>query len=260
MLDKVTITGADDGTSVAELEALSAEFPFVEWAILVSASHRGPSPRWPSEAWRENFSIAVAKTGMKASCHVCGKWVLDIMAGEAQILFFSGSMPGLLMSACQRIQFNFHGVKHRVRADEGAGPAFLRSIDLITFESQGVGVKQFIFQADGVNDEICRKALAAGVDAVPLFDCSHGAGVVPGEWPGPAFLDKDDKPVYHGYADGLGPGTLEEQLPRIFAAAGAARIWVDMETRVRTPDDERLDMAKVRRCLEICAPHVSKEA
>ena len=40
-LHTVTITGTDDSTNMADLVALSREFPFVEWAILVSESHEG---------------------------------------------------------------------------------------------------------------------------------------------------------------------------------------------------------------------------
>jgi hypothetical protein len=205
------------------------------------------------------------KSKMAASCHVCGRWVADIMAGyEAPAAGEDEDRPGgafglstncgQLLRACQRVQFNFHGHKHGLVMG-GEKPSLLDEIDYINFWS---GKKQFIFQSDGVNDEICELAAKNGVDAVPLFDCSHGAGVLPAEWP-KARLSNKDGLVCHGYAGGLGPDTLEEQLPRIFAAAGDARIWVDMETRVRTQDDEFLDMQKVRRCLEICSPYVSKK-
>ena len=35
-LNRVTITGADDFTEPKDLVELSEEFPFVEWAILLS--------------------------------------------------------------------------------------------------------------------------------------------------------------------------------------------------------------------------------
>jgi hypothetical protein len=46
MLERVTITGADDSTSIDEMLALSRRFPFVEWGILVSKRHEG-SYRFP---------------------------------------------------------------------------------------------------------------------------------------------------------------------------------------------------------------------
>lgn len=40
-LTRVTITGADDAVEPAELQALSHEFPFVEWGILHSYKRFG---------------------------------------------------------------------------------------------------------------------------------------------------------------------------------------------------------------------------
>jgi hypothetical protein len=100
-----------------------------------------------------------------------------------------------------------------------------------------------------------------------------GAGILPREWPKPIYLDVhpgDDgcgvqQHRYHGYAGGLGPDNLAEQIPLILAAAAGnehtaeGRIWIDMETRVRSSDDRTFDLAKVRRCLEIAAPYVKQE-
>jgi hypothetical protein len=72
--------------------------------------------------------------------------------------------------------------------------------------------------------------------------------VVPSTWPAP--IPGVD---YHGYAGGLGPKTLPVELPRIAAAAGAARTWIDMESRVRSADDKLLDLHKVRACLAFAA-------
>ena len=67
-------------------------------------------------------------------------------------------------------------------------------------------------------------------------------------------------PILHGYAGGLGPDNIESELQRIAAAAGDAPFWIDMETRVRSDNDEQFDLNKVRRCLEITAPLVSTES
>lgn len=37
------------------------------------------------------------------------------------------------------------------------------------------------------------------------------------------------------------------------------RIWIDMETRVRSNNDATFDLTKVRRCLEIAAPFVAPQ-
>jgi hypothetical protein len=40
ILDRVTITGADDDVDIGDLVDLSARYPFVEWGILSSSSRR----------------------------------------------------------------------------------------------------------------------------------------------------------------------------------------------------------------------------
>ena len=57
----------------------------------------------------------------------------------------------------------------------------------------------------------------------------------------------------YGYAGGLGPDNLRTEIPKIAEASGRHDFWIDMEGKVRD-DSDRLDLSKVRRVLEICAP------
>jgi len=87
-----------------------------------------------------------------------------------------------------------------------------------------------------------------------LFDSSGGRGLAPVSWPAPL------PGTTCGYAGGLGPDTLTEQLPLIHTAANGRGYWIDMEGRLRTPED-RFDLDRARRCLEIVADfHRSIEA
>ena len=138
----------------------------------------------------------------------------------------------------QRIQLNFHGQYHK------AGPKFL---DLLSRDE-----KSYIFQVDGVNDALVVKAAKESeVKAHPLYDMSGGAGIVPKTWPTPMSN------TYYGYAGGLGLDNLEQEIGRIIKVTGSARIWIDMETKIRSDDDQVFDLTKVRRCLEIAKPFVS---
>lgn len=261
MLKLVTITGADDSVEPAALAALSKKYPWVEWGILASASQTGRSmrknPRFPSFDWIEGFLGDWPDYYIKRSLHVCGRWVRDLLRGV-------NSMPDWLPDDFQRIQLNFHA--ERTECDP---PAFwLRLRDLVTDPPYGSNgkVRQFIFQIDGELGNRHLDALLAEngnknqfVDAVPLFDVSGGAGILPDAWPKP-YLKKDDLHfAFHGYAGGLGSDNLAEQLPRILEAAGDTPCWIDMETRVRSDDDTQFDLDKVNRCLEIAAPFVGKE-
>jgi len=247
-MDRVTITGADDSIEPAYLLELSAEFPWVEWGILISESRTG-SPRFPSAGWRSRLQSLCAKTGVMLSAHLCGFWVRQLLLGV-------NLLPPSTLDRYQRVQLNFHAENTK------CNPAkFAATLEAIQTR------REWIFQIDG-NGGNCHLENLGGesdiIDAVALFDISGGAGILPREWPAPQYLHIDPGPHgegvesyrYHGYAGGLGPDNLAEQIPLIAKASKGCRFWIDMETRVRSEDDRQFDLAKVRRCLEIAAPFI----
>jgi hypothetical protein len=230
MLRKVTITGADDNTPIPELLGLGAEFPFVEWGILVSKKQEG-SARFPGRAWMEELrELRAAYPAQDVSMHLCGEWVRDILRGKLCV----GDLPPVWQFA-SRLQINTHAQEHVSRA------AAIARMGLISH-------KRFIFQLDGVNDHLLDAALGMGMNAGGLFDCSHGAGLLPVAWP-----SSRERRGYFGYAGGLGPENVVEQIGMIWKARGDHDFWIDMEGRVRD-EEEHLDLGKVRKVLELCAP------
>lgn len=223
-LDRVTITGADDSVEVEALIDLTNKYPFVEWGILFSAKHQG-GPRYPSESWLQKLN-GNARYLPGLSAHLCGKWVRDIVE-EGEPSWWK-AFPAL-SKRFERVQLNFHGQYHK------AGRGFVGAIKRLPNE-------EFILQHDGVNDATILE-LGAKLPVVPLFDRSGGAGVVPAAWPAPIWK-------YQGYAGGLGPENIEDEIHRILDVVGDSRIWIDMETRVRTSNDEVFDLAKVESCLK----------
>ena len=228
-IDRVTITGADDGTDIDWMRAMQQEYPFVEWGILVSQSQMG-SHRFPSKQWLD--TLASKSDGLQLSVHVCGKWVRQICNGD-----WSGLLVGVEPFAkhAQRVQLNFHAYAHKLE------DAFFSSAQRAASKFNW----QLIFQIDGVNDVLLNQARVDGLNAVPLYDLSGGAGVLPSQWP------KQQDGVYTGYAGGLGPRNVLDQIEKIREVA-SGRIWIDMETRVRTEDDARLDEPLVIQVLEQC--------
>jgi len=222
--ETVTITGADDSTDIATLVAWSKRFPFVEWGILVSATQEG-SARFPSRAWIKEFSEAAHHNGLKVSAHLCGRWVRQLLIGELDWR----AVPMVVLAA-QRIQINTHAVVHAI------SPALFANLDLL----HG---RQVIFQDDGVNANHAPNLIGAGIDAALLFDSSGGAGVLPASWPA------QHPNVYCGYAGGIGPDNVVEQLEKIEAVT-TRPYWIDMERRVRVTDDSRLDEVAVTTVLE----------
>lgn len=259
MIDRVAITGADDSIRPAELVDLSLEFPFVEWGILASQNNtldrqgtaRYPSPRWIAELQ----TVAHATSALpKLALHINGRWVRQLLIGE-------NIVPHNLWQCFARVQLNFHAERNPCLPAE-----FSRCLRQIN--------KTFIFQLDGEkgNAHLDSAYEHEVRDCYGLFDVSGGAGILPNKWPTPIYIDAapgDDCEgveswAYHGYAGGLGPENLAEQIPLILEAAGGTqhthegRIWIDMETRVRSEDDRLFDLTKVRKCLEIAAPYVGK--
>jgi hypothetical protein len=234
MLDRVTITGADDSVKPAELFRLSEEYPFVEWGVLFG-SEQGRA-RFPTRQWLVDFFFEVP-AAVRVSAHLCGIHVRSGFMGPWTFL----AEWAWVYERANRLQWNFHGQRVRHRFDELAG-----HLRVAPPTQEG-----WIFQLDDVSGNYVFDALRA-VDprCVPLFDTSGGAGLVPQLWsrPRPGF--------YCGYAGGLGPDNVLSELDRIEHVAGPERIWIDMERRVRSDDDAAFDLAKVRRVLEQVAPRV----
>lgn len=228
ILDRVTMTGADDSVGAGQLAALSEKYPFVEWGILFSGTRQG-QPRYPSTEWLSDLSQH-SKKGLRLSAHLCGKWVRSLVLNGSFIWIQEYEIFAEMFT---RVQLNFHG--HFMEGKKGWTENLKKHHE-----------KQYILQYDGANDAACDELIrSTGFSAVPLFDKSGGAGIVPGEWP------KAMPKVYCGYAGGLGPETLRDELARIDQAAGPEQIWIDMETRVRSENDKIFDLEKVEACLKI---------
>ncbi len=226
-IDRVAMTGADDSITPEQLLDINEKYPEVEWAILLSKNSVGHR-RFPSFKWIERLSKITKEVPTKLAGHLCGTWVRELVKGKLSVF---SERPGLL-NMFQRIQLNFHG--EHMEPD----PEFFKIL-------KGSN-KQVIFQFDDVNNDLLKKALDHGVNAVPLFDVSGGAGIVPEAWPAPV------DGVYCGYAGGLGPDSMTEQLERISKVVPASQtIWIDMERRIRSEDDEVFLLSKVQTCLDL---------
>lgn len=233
-LTKVTITGADDSISQRDIMKLSRKFPFVEWGILVSRSSAGKN-RFPSVDWMEELYrlIKLENASISLSGHLCGAYVREILLGKTSFCYEVGN----LWRSFQRIQINTHGVTH-----EWTEAGLDRSMN--EFES-----KEFIFQLDGANNSVVEFAKMY-MDVNGLFDMSHGAGVLPGTWPQPLMG------MNCGYAGGMSPTNVEENIQKIEKLGGNQEFWIDMETHVRTNHDSQFDLGKVEKVLQISSKYV----
>jgi len=226
-LETVTITGADDSTDIVELAELSEEFPFVEWGILISKSQEGGF-RFPSRKWIDALRQIAQARKLNVATHMCGRWVRDLLIGKVDWNF----LPACI-AVSQRVQINIH-------------KPFLvsaRALSQRLLEQEG---KRFIFQSDGVSDNLAYAMHTRDVPVAALFDTSGGTGLLPGAWP----TLRTQFPC--GFAGGLGPDNVLVQLDQINkVCSDDFPTWIDMETRVRVPDNSALDMVSVRQVLEL---------
>lgn len=255
IIDRITITGADDSIEPERLFELSAKYHFVEWGILVSKKSVGTN-RFPSEKWLSKLAVIYGEHKIKLSAHICGRWVKEILVGGcAAIESLDPWLP-----IFRRIQINTHAELMQKNPND--------FIDVVNkyFHIKG---KQTIIQWDNVNGhELLFMLSQQDLNAVPLFDMSHGAGVLPETWP--HRLAKPNsywEPFYCGYAGGLGPDNIVDAINNItklvdndnFTNIGReAPVWLDMETKVRSNNDSIFDLEKVEKVLSLTKQFISE--
>lgn len=219
-----TLTGVDGSTPYETLCELASEFPFVEFCFLYSPSRQGVDGRYPSVVTLQRM-LEKLPPHIRVALHVCGQGVSDFLVGES----VARELGEMVKSRSGRVQLNFNYSRGQI--DIGELNAFIER-----FEAP------VIIQHNHNNAE-CVTALTAANRSV-LFDESGGRGKSPDQWPHPL------PGAYCGYAGGLGPDNLRQQLPKIQDAAGGLPYWIDMESSLRNEQDW-FDAAKARQCLEI---------
>jgi hypothetical protein len=242
-LTRVTITGADDGVDPGALIDLSASFQFVEWGLLGSDSRRGTT-RYPSDDWMRRFIEARGASSATVSwaMHLCGYWSRLTMAGADGALTAIRSLAWRSFST-PRVQLNGFS-KYRL-------PMLALAKQMPEFE--------FILQCQH-HDAL----VEAGYlhlqhhNTSVLWDTSGGRGVDDG-WADIPYPANREAPKY-GWAGGITEHNIVAKIEQVLRdndlpALRDAECWLDLETGART--DDRFDLDKVRRVLELAKPFVA---
>lgn len=233
----VTLTGADDNTDAAKMRQLSEKYHFAEWAILFSQAKAGVA-RYPSHDWVEEALPNFYQCNMSA--HLCGKWVDDALKGRITFLDDDD-----IFDAFGRVQLNMARERLQKTLDwknQFWNGGFDKPIILGgPYQKYNIQIPTDTFMHRGVS---------------PLFDCSGGRGILAESWPAPP-LHEYGKPIFCGYAGGLGPDNIEEELQKIESVVGDAEIWVDMESKLRNSKDE-FDLEKCEAVLVIASRWADK--
>lgn len=223
-LTHISLTGVDDQTDLARLTALSSQYPLVEWGMLYSPKRQGLGGRYPSVQTLQR-ALQELPPHVRVALHVCGGGVPGLLSGEAQVT----SLVEAVAARGGRVQLNFS--QSRDALDLEALSALLTRYEGLTF----------IVQENAANEGVATR-MASHANFAALFDASGGMGVERDVWPAPL------PGVSCGYAGGLGPDNLAEQVPRIRAASAGRSHWIDIEGKLRTADDV-FDLGRAQACL-----------
>jgi hypothetical protein len=157
-LHSVTVSGADDNTSIEQMIDLSNKWKYqtIEFAILLMD---GPSKeRYPSMDWIKRLYDAHSENkNMLVSGHICGKWAREICDGNWNNVL---NQFGEMFHMFNRVQLNFSPYvadTNIVKFLDG-----MNHLDILF-------LKQIIFQLKNINDPIFIAAKNEDYDVVPLF-------------------------------------------------------------------------------------------
>lgn len=228
-----TLTGVDDTVAEDTLWAMARDYPFVEWGVLYSENNQGTG-RYLSYRRIEALTTRMRKCDPpNFALHICGRAVRDFING-------ADSRVMRIARAFKRIQLNF-------RYNTG---------DLVSLRKMMAREQhRIIITQHNSTNRLLWRALSDMPNHAVLFDESGGRGQVCTDWPEPLNITREQMPFdaidpMCGYAGGLGPDNLVDEIPRIYAAANGRPCWMDMETRLRD-DQDRFDTHKAQQCLEI---------
>lgn len=236
ILDRVTITGADDNVAPEDLVELHKDFPFVEFGFLFSPQRQG-TPRYPSDAWLNRYLHIADDNQTPLSAHLCGEHVRNLIDGKYVNCFFKPYFS--------RIQLN---MIERMFVELNLDQLILNTVeqypycDVILQSKRGFERGTEIVR---LNDAWSHPHYHI------LYDASGGKGIPIKKFPAP------HPELFCGYAGGLGPDNLEDKLKELAEVAGNATVWVDMESGVRDKQDKFV-VQRVRDCLGIASTYVNE--
>jgi len=222
--EHITFTGLDHWTDMERVARLSEEYP-LEWGLLFSPRRMGMEPRYPDASTVEKI-FAQRAAHVKIAAHLCGGYSKDVVAGKN---------IRVNISTFERFQVNY--IPDRRQHQE--------SRDSENGEQVGIADIRAHPHRHGTPFIVQWRTLTfpQSDDVHYLFDKSGGRGMVPPNWPEHPGGDQ-----LVGYAGGLGPHNVREQLLRM---RPAGPYWIDMEGKVRDEKD-RLDLDKVEAvCREV---------
>jgi hypothetical protein len=228
MLTHISITGADNNTSVKELVDISQDFPYAEWGVLYFPEKEG-AKRNPTKDWREQFLANIPKE--KTAIHLCGDEVFrEILSKE-----FNSSDLKLELARFGRIQLNINARKLKDLFTDDEIVNIYEKLLACNFH--------IIAQYNSISENAINKFISNNKVDYKYFDIlldsSLGKGVSPDNWSVPNGLSKE---AHLGFAGGLNPENIFANYSKINSIT-TNKYWLDLESGART--DNEFDLNKV---------------
>jgi phosphoribosylanthranilate isomerase len=232
-IQRVVLSGVDDQCRYRDMAELSNDFlGFVQFGILVGREQG--IPRYPSHNWIRSIPKDM---NLSLSLHLCGGWA-ESFCGRGYL--DSIKLIESLEQRFDHVQINCVDSSPRIES--------------LASNVKSMRGQRFIIQSRHRDDamiSVLRNPYVGGIpdhDVSPLYDESRGKGVV-GDWKRSSIAS--DHGVAVGYAGGLTPENLEEELRKISDVAFGHQVWIDAESGLRTKS--RFDINKARKFVEIAS-------
>ncbi|EKX49198.1 hypothetical protein GUITHDRAFT_105274 [Guillardia theta CCMP2712] len=179
----------------------------VDPRLLAAISESYPWVEFASLEWVDDLKFFAEHAKMRLAGHLCSKYVLDLMKGKG----------------FKRFQLNPTKANN---VDSSKLTAEMAK-NLVKVAADHEDIEFIVQRSTHPQDLMVNGSCPTNVSF--LFDESKGRGAVSSQYsppPPPA--------VSFGYAGGLGPANIREELKKMEAAAQGRNIWIDMESSLRT--------------------------
>lgn len=229
----ITCSDPRETTPAEDVLRLSQIAPNVEIAVQAHPSKMSfdmPRYKWLNRLLKESLSMPTAPNlAVHVNMDWCDKLCQGILVPELIDVFFLLRDDGL--PVVRRWQINFHGSNTKKF-----------NTDKIATLLHNSPNREFIFQYGASEYHRVQRLNNSGAQFSVLYDASGGTGKLTKNWRGPLFENHPQ-----GYAGGLSPENVSENLDKIAKVAGERKdIWIDAEGKLKTPGTKIFDLERAR--------------
>lgn len=232
-LQYVTCSDPRENLATDAVLQLAQSAPIVEIAIQAHPSRMSfgmPRNNWFGKLLTESLYM---NPFPNLAVHVNMEWCNDLCQGKIApeiqnwlSLYHTNGTPVI-----RRWQINIHGSKTETF-----------NADAIAKLLNNFHDNEFIFQYGNTEYDKIQKLNATGARFSVLYDMSCGTGELAKSWNSPLFANHPQ-----GYAGGLSPENINENLGKIAQVAGnRTDIWIDAEGKLKTPVTKKFDINRAK--------------